>query len=216
MKKNLGYYNLEYCQAERWLDLWHWFGVSADAKIMEAYQELIEKYAEPHRKYHNLYHINICLAELETVKRFATNANALEIAIWYHDAIYDVWANDNEEKSAELAEKVIIDLGLSRALAQRVKGIILATKHNSVPDHYDAKLMLDIDIANFGKAEMFKITNQLVREEYSAVAEKEFMEGRSNILAKFLNRPRIYLTNFFYNKYEDAAKKNIAGSIINS
>lgn len=137
-----------------------------------------------------------------------------ELAIWYHDSIYDINANNNEERSAIFAGRAIAELfPFPETLTKFVMEIILATKHNSVPNSYDARLMLDIDIANIGKPEVFKTTSRLVREEYASVAEERFVAGRSNILEVFLARPRIYLTEYFYQKYEVAARQNITEAL---
>ena len=205
---------LKYVTADRWYSLWHKLGGPVGYRNFTAYQDLIKKYAEPHRKYHNIFHVESCLAEFADVKELALNPRALELAIWYHDVVYNINANDNEEQSAVFAGRAIAELfPFPEALTKSVAEIILATKHNSVPESYDAKLMLDIDIVNIGRPEVFKITNRLVQEEYASVTEKRFIEGRSNILELFLARPRIYLTDYFYEKYEVAARKNIAEAL---
>jgi predicted metal-dependent HD superfamily phosphohydrolase len=208
MEKNIKCYNLK-----PWLDLWHRLGVKSDYPIIDAYQDILQRYGEPHRKYHNIGHINHCLAEFETVRHLALDANALELAIWYHDAVYEIQANDNEERSASLASEVMNNFSLPLELIEKVENIIIATKHSAVPEDYDAKLMLDIDISNIGDGEKFKEANKLIREEYSSVPDNLFKNGRSGILQSFLDRPGIYLTEFFYNKYEDKAKENILSSI---
>ncbi len=206
--------NLKHATVERWYSLWHKLGGLVDYRTFKAYEDLAEKYAEPHRKYHNIYHIESCLSEFAEIKELALNPCALELAIWYHDVVYDINASDNEERSAVFAGSAIFGLfPFPEALAKSVEEIILATKHNSVPDSYDAKLMLDIDIANMGKPKIFKKVNRLVREEYASVAEKRFVEERSNILEIFLARPRIYLTDYFYERYEVAARQNISLAI---
>jgi predicted metal-dependent HD superfamily phosphohydrolase len=204
--------SIRYCNEKNWLNLWHRLGIYSHDKITNAYIELLEHYSEPHRKYHNLEHINHCLIEFDAVQYLAVEPDILELAIWYHDVIYDIGANNNEELSALLVEKVMTNF-LSVDLIKKVKNIILATKHIEVPDNFDAKLMLDIDISNIGQAEKFKETNKLVREEYSLIPDNLFANNRSNILQLFLDRPSIYLTEVFQKKYEKSARKNIESSI---
>ena len=201
--------NNEFCNQNHWLALWHRLGVQSDDKIIRAYNDLLEHYAEPHRKYHNLGHINHCLMEFEAVRQLALEPDILELAIWYHDAIYDIGVGDNEERSADLAEKVMGNFLLSEETIKKVSDIIIATKHQEDPDNYDAKLMLDIDISNFGQTERFKEANKLVREEYSAVPDDSFAGGRKDILQSFLDRPSIYLTEIFQERYEKSARENI-------
>ncbi|MFZ4631811.1 MAG: N-methyl-D-aspartate receptor NMDAR2C subunit [Patescibacteria group bacterium] len=206
---------INFCDKRHWLRLWRGLGVCSVDKIFNAYIDLLERYNEPHRKYHNLGHINHCLAELNSVWLWTEEPSVLALAIWYHDAIYDIGANDNEERSADLVEGVMRDFLLAEDLITKVRDIIIATKHLEVPKSFDAKLMLDIDISNIGSADKFKETNKLVREEYSFAPENAFNSGRSNILQSFLDRPSIYLTEFFQEKYEKTARENIEKAINN-
>ncbi len=205
--------NIRYCGKDHWLALWHRLGTFPDGQIIAAYSDILIQYSQPHRKYHNLEHISHCLAEFQAVRHLALDIDALELAIWYHDAIYEIGASDNEERSAILAQVVMNSFDLPTGLIDKVKAIIIATKHEKVPDDHDAKLMLDIDISNLGQADKFKESNRLVREEYSSVPANLFANGRSNILQSFLDRPSIYLTEFFQQKYEDSARKNIESAI---
>lgn len=207
--------NLKFCDKQHWLNLWHRLGVYTDNKIFNAYEELLERYNEPHRKYHNLAHINHCLGEFSAIRSLANEPDILELAIWYHDAIYYLNVDDNEERSADLVKGVMRKFLLPEGLIKVVTEIIIATKHSEVPGSFDAKLMLDIDISNIGSAEKFKETNKQVREEYSLAPENVFNSGRSNILQSFLNRPSIYLTEFFQEKYEKTARENIETAIKN-
>lgn len=205
--------SIRYCDKQHWFLLWHSLDVFADHEIMNAYNDLLKRYSEPHRKYHNLEHINHCLREFGTVWLLAEEPDVLELAIWYHDAIYDIGASDNEERSADLVASVMRGFSLPEDLIKCVCDIIIATKHSEVPESFDAKLMLDIDISNIGSAEKFKETNKQVREEYSLAPEDVFNSGRSNIMQSFLNRPTIYLTEFFQEKYEKTARENIEMAI---
>jgi predicted metal-dependent HD superfamily phosphohydrolase len=204
---------INYTNKKHWLSLWHRLGVYSYDRIINSYIELLKRYNEPHRKYHNLNHINHCLAEFNTVFHLAKEPDALELAIWYHDAIYEIGASDNEKKSSLLVDGVMSGFLVSEELIKTVKDIIIATEHNKVPESFDARLMLDIDISNLGQAEKFKETNRLVREEYSLVPENLFNNGRSNILQSFLDRPNIYLTDVFREKYENNARKNLQQAI---
>jgi len=204
---------LIYISKKRWLSLWHRLGVYSYDRIINSYIELLKRYNEPHRKYHNLKHINDCLAEFSKVFHLAKEPNALELAIWYHDAIYEIGASDNEKKSSFLADGIMSGFLVSEELIKTVKDIIVATEHNKIPESFDAKLMLDIDISNIGSADKFKETNKLIREEYSLVPDNLFASGRSNILQSFLDRSSIYLTEIFQERYEQSARENITSAI---
>lgn len=161
------------------------------------------RYAEPHRKYHTLEHIEHCLREFDP--RQAREPEAVEAAIWFHDAVYDTRRHDNEEKSAELLLSLLPE-------AKRAAELVLVTKHHraSTPDE---TLLVDIDLAILGQpAERFDRYEREIREEYAWVPEAIFREKRGQILQGFLDRPFIYGTEFFRATYEAAARANLLRS----
>lgn len=86
---------------QRRLALWKYIRVQGDAEGV--YADLVARYTKPHRAYHTPAHIEHCLEELKQVRHLVANPDAVEMALWYHDAIYDTRAKDNKEKSAKLA-----------------------------------------------------------------------------------------------------------------
>ncbi len=202
---------------EKWLDfLDAWKSAGGKDSPSPVYINILERYSEPHRHYHNLSHVNHCLGELKTAEYLAVNIKAVKMAIWFHDAIYDIKATDNEERSAELAKIVLKNASLSDEFTELVVNLILATKHTSPPTDPDAKLIIDIDLSSLGTPdEIFDENGQQIRKEYGWVAENLFNDGRVKFLKSLLppNRATIYLTQFFRDKYEAQAQKNIARAI---
>ncbi len=199
-------------QEQRWAALWKRLGARGDASTV--YSDLATRYSEPHRAYHTLEHIGHCLDELEQVRHLATNPDAVELALWYHDAIYDTKTKDNEERSAMLAVEVARNALLSDNLGQLIANLITATKHTAAPTDPDVQLLVDIDLSILGQSEnKFDEYERQVRKEYQWVPEDQFVAGRSAILKSFLGRPNIYSTQFFRNKYETQARANIARSL---
>ena len=88
----------------RWTALWPRAGASIPAGW---YERLTAAYAEPHRHYHNQQHIAECLAEFDQARHLALQPEAVELALWFHDAVYDPKAGDNEEQSAALAQRCL-------------------------------------------------------------------------------------------------------------
>jgi predicted metal-dependent HD superfamily phosphohydrolase len=196
----------------RWLDLWQRLGGQGDAASV--YSDLVRHYEEQHRAYHNFCHIQHCLLEFDSARHLAANPHAIELAIWFHDVVYDTHAKDNEECSAELAASVLQSSEISESLIKSVSRLILATKHAALPNDSDESLLVDVDLSILGQQwGKFEEYERQIREEYNWVEAKAFAEGRSRILEMFLNRPRIYATDFFRAKYEDKARKNITRSI---
>ena len=197
---------------QRWLALWQRLGARGNASAV--YNDLATRYSEPHRAYHTLEHIGHCLDEFEQVRYLATNPDAVELALWYHDAIYDTKAKDSEERSAVLAAEVVRSASLPDNLGQSVANLIMATKHTATPTDPDVQLLVDIDLSILGQSEdKFDEYERQVRKEYECVAEDAFVVGRSAILKSFLGRSTIYSTQFFRNKYESQARRNIAKSL---
>lgn len=196
-----------------WLGLWLRSGASGDPGA--PINHLIECYSEPHRAYHTLAHIESCLAEFASVRSLASDPEAVEWCLWYHDAIYNTRARDNEERSADLAGKVMDEAELNRVFIRKVQGFILATKHTALPILFDSQLLVDIDLAVLGQSEnTFDEYERQIRQEYGWVSEDAFIAGRTAILLSFLARPTIYATDFFRNKYEERAQRNLARSLV--
>lgn len=205
----------------KWQDLCRRLGTKGNTT--EIFESLYKRYDEPHRFYHNQPHIKMCLNELELVQDLASNPDAIELAFWYHDAIYDSAKQpsspqsqpvDDEGLSAELAQEDIKRLGLSPEFAQKVGSLILLTKHNSVPKDNDEQLLADIDLAIFGRSSrLFDLYEQNVRTEFGLVPQKRFSDVRRGVLQGFLDRPSIYYTDFFRSRYEKQAQKNLQRSI---
>jgi predicted metal-dependent HD superfamily phosphohydrolase len=136
-------------------------------------------------------------------------------ALLYHDAIYDTHAQDNEERSAELAVEVLDEYtAIDRDIADRVRSLILVTKHDAQPASQDEQILVDIDLAILGASqERFDEYEQQVRREYAWVNDSDFRPGRSRILKQFLDRPQLYATAYFRGKLEQSARNNLSRSL---
>lgn len=178
------------------------------------YSDLRRRYAEPARHYHTAMHVVDCLARFDEMREPAGDPVALELAIWFHDAIYDPRADDNEEQSAQLAVGVIRRAGGTSGLEARVCALILATKTH-LPNHEpDAPWLLDIDLAILGQpSEIFDTYERAIRAEYAWVSEATFRAKRAEVLKNFLTREQIYLTSCFRVRFEVMARANLKRSI---
>lgn len=176
----------------------------------EIWATLSRHYTEPHRHYHNARHIEHCLAEFSAVSPLAQRPQAVAIALWFHDVIYDPRAKDNEEQSALLAERFLAD----PALAQEVRALILATRHVAEPTTPDAALIVDLDLCILGQPRArYEEFEKEIRAEYAWVSPADYAAGRTAVLQGFLRRPHIYTTATLHEKYEAAARENLAWAI---
>jgi predicted metal-dependent HD superfamily phosphohydrolase len=180
------------------------------------FDDLYTRYTAADRRYHGFHHIDDCLQLFDTVRALASQPDAIELAIWFHDAIYDTHKSDNEASSASLADSALMQLGVPRATRQSVCELILATQHNAPPADPDAALLVDIDLSILGQpATIFDAYEAGVRFEYGWVTDSDFRARRSEVLKSFLDRPRIYTTDYFSTAFESAARQNLNRSLAN-
>lgn len=174
------------------------------------FDEIINRYSEPHRYYHTLNHIGHCLGELAPVKSSLYIPEAVELAIWFHDIVYAIGNNDNEEKSAQIAKNFCQKNISTQALTRQVESHILATKHTYPSENLDSQYVADIDMSILGQSpDVFDRYETQIRQEFIPYfSPSDYQKGRANFLISLLNRP-IYSTDFFRDKYESVAKQNI-------
>jgi len=196
---------------DRWQRLWQSAGGSGGAGV--CYEQLTRAYAEPQRHYHNQQHIAECLAEFDGARHLARQPDAVELALWFHDAVYDPKASDNEEQSATLAKRCLEGAG-SSPLAATVAELVMVTKTHDAQAGPDAALMVDVDLSILGQSETrFAEYETQIRQEYGWVPKPIFNLKRKEIFRGFLQRPHIYTTQFFAAKYEEQARHNLNQSI---
>jgi predicted metal-dependent HD superfamily phosphohydrolase len=170
------------------------------------FDDLLARYDEPHRAYHTRQHLEECFGWFAQARPLMRAPGEVALALFYHDAIYDTHASDNEARSAVLARSVHDSTA--------VEALIMATKHDVVAPEGDAQVLIDIDLSILGAAPArFDEYEQQVREEYAWVATDAFREGRSGVLRQFAARARIYETDFFSAHLEAAARSNLARSL---
>jgi predicted metal-dependent HD superfamily phosphohydrolase len=161
-----------------------------------------------------MHHLGHCLSELDHARQLALNAAEVEIALWFHDAIYNPHASNNEEASARWAERFLGSHAVDPARIERVRGHILATRHASPAVSPDSQLVVDIDLAILGAGrDTYQEFEVNVRKEYSWVPATVFRSKRAEILQSFLDRPALYHTLIFRDRYESVARSNLASAI---
>ena len=176
--------------------------------------ELLAGYAEPQRYYHTQQHLEECLALLEQVRDLAEHPEEVEMALWFHDAIYDVKGSGNEERSAEWAHRALTSAGAVAAAAERVRQLVLVTRHDGVPGNVDEQVLVDIDLAILGaERPRFDEYERQIRDEYAFVPGFLFRRKRRQILRTFLDRPVLYSTAMLRERLEARARENLRRAI---
>ncbi|MGA4323291.1 N-methyl-D-aspartate receptor NMDAR2C subunit [Ectopseudomonas hydrolytica] len=194
-----------------WLRAWSELGLAPPAGLFE---QLIAAYQEPQRHYHSLQHLIECLTHFEHAHHLAEHPGEVAVALWFHDAIYDVRGKTNERQSADWAIRTLAACKADQATLERVEQLILATKHDATPIRPDEQLLVDIDLAILGaRPQRFAEYDQQVRAEYSWVPGLLYRMKRRSVLKSFLARPSIYSTSYFRERNESQARVNLSGIV---
>lgn len=179
--------------------------------------ELAALYEMGDRHYHGTAHVEALLALAREYRGLLADPEAVEAAIWLHDAVYDSRANDNESRSAALAREKLAGRTDAPRL-ERIAAMIEATATHMLPEladpRRDAALFLDMDLSVLGAdPDVFDAYEQAVRREYGWVPEPAWIAGRGAMLKKFLARPHIFHTQEFQTRFEKQARANIQRSL---
>ena len=168
--------------------------------------ELLRRYAERHRHYHNQRHLREVLDAIERLAHHADDPEAVRLAAWFHDAVYDPRAGDNEERSAALAQA-----SLPPPMADVVARLVrLTARHDPAPGDPDGAVLCDADLAILGADESrYDEYAADVRKEYAHLSDGAFRTGRAVVLTRLLARERIYTTATGYDVWEQTARANL-------
>ena len=191
-------------------------------------QALLEAaYATPQRAYHNFGHVQEVLRHYADVAAGPGWAQPVEIylAVLYHDAIYEAGRKDNEARSAELGMAQVAQWMPQEGVdVLRVAELInLTARHGQFsPSDFsddgfslDAMHFLDCDMAILGAgAEKFDAYDRGIAEEYRGhVPGFLFRINRKRFLKGLLARERIFLSDWFHQRYDAAARDNLKRAI---
>ncbi len=181
----------------------------------EIWDLIVKQYSEKHRTYHNLSHLYNMLHLAEIMQQHVLSPKSLELSIWFHDIIYDPSQKDNEAKSAELAKKCLSTID-EDVLDLVCTYILSTTKHRTLLDDKDNKLFLDIDLAILATdPKTYQRYSKAIRKEYKRYPNFLYRIGRKKVLRSFLNRPAIFFTTWFHEKYESIARQNLQWELQN-
>ena len=193
---------------ERFISLWARFGADGDW-AGALYQDVYTLYATPGRHYHTPAHIAHCLQRKDEIAHLLEDPNTVELAIWFHDVIYDMGASDNEARSAEFFVERTAGK-LSSCQAQRVVSHIHATIYPSQPTDPDAQFVVDIDLSSFSLPwPQFLRDSVNVRRESTTSDPYEYAEKQQSFLEMLCTAQPFFRTDFYLERYEQQAQDNI-------
>ncbi len=180
-----------------------------EALQQQYWQELSAAYSQNGRHYHTLQHLKFMLQQLEQVKNDISQWNAVIAALFYHDTVYDVMKQNNEENSAMLAAERLAKIEVPQETIDQCVEHILATKLHTIGSSTDTNLFTDADLSILGQpAETYKAYATQIRKEYAVYPDSLYNPGRAKVLQHFLALPAIFKTTPFA-RYEIQAKTNM-------
>lgn len=192
-----------------------WTSAVGDAPAAVAVgQDLLDRYAEAHRRYHDRRHLAEVLAALRSLSPGPVPAPVV-CAAYVHDAVHD-GRPDDEQRSAELAARLLPPLGVSaREVDEVVRLVLLTVTHEVDPADRTGALLCDADLAVLGAApERYRSYARDVRAEYASVDDAAFRRGRREVLERLVARPRLYATDEGHRRWDAAARRNVHDEII--
>jgi len=195
-----------------WTARWQhtWQALDSPTPPEPVLDALLARYREPQRHYHTLQHLTECFTAFDLLRSQSSHPGEIELALWYHDAVYDPQRHDNEALSAALAVDRLYEAGAAATVIERVHDLIMATQSHEAGDDPDRAIMLDVDLAILGAAPArFADYERQIRAEYAHVPDDAYRTGRARVLAGFAARDPLYRTALFHARYERQAKRNM-------
>lgn len=196
--------------AARFVALWERCHVNADrSDPLLVHATLCTHYKEATRRYHTLRHVRHCLREFDAARPADDVADAVEMALWFHDVIFVPGAQDNEQLSADFF-RALADGALPMRLVDDVQRMVMATTHRHPPQDRAEAWVVDVDLSSFGLPwPVFLRDSRHVREEMAALCDDDYYAAHRRLLRGLCTRKRIFTTEVFHARYEQAARDNI-------
>jgi predicted metal-dependent HD superfamily phosphohydrolase len=199
--------------AEAWLRATHAVGARDD--VAGAGAELLGRWAEPQRRYHDLAHLDAVLRHVDELADEAETAEDVRLAAWFHDAVYDPTARDNEARSALLATAVLSRMRVPDGhIGEVVRLVTLTATHDPVEGDRNGAVLCDADLAVLaGNDAAYGRYTDAVREEYAHLDDPAFGAGRAAVLRSLIERPALFRTQHGRRHWEQPARANVAAEL---
>jgi len=178
----------------------------SDDLFDQEYKAIKSAYSQTHRQYHTIAHIKSCLNEFELIKDRLQEPDIVELALWYHDFVYNPKSQTNEYDSAT---HLRIAGYLDTHIQKLVCSYIGYTNHKHEVPLNDVQYLLDIDMSGLALVPPECYEQEIAAEYIPVFGQKKYRAGRIKFLKSLLAKKHIYKTEFFRNKYETIARENI-------
>jgi predicted metal-dependent HD superfamily phosphohydrolase len=181
------------------------------ADLTEVRDTLMTAYATD-RGYHDTRHLAEVLDRIDelAVGGEEFDRQAVVLAAWFHDAVYD--GHDGaEERSAQWALEALAGLPVVDEVARLVR---LTQRHAPADDDANGSALSDADLAILAAApERYAEYTADVRREYAHVPEDLFRTGRAAVLGALLAKPSLFHTAHGREHWETRARANVEAEL---
>lgn len=184
-----------------------------EAMLVEAGRSLLDRWGEPHRHYHDRAHLAAVLSVVDRHADAAEDPDAVRLAAWCHDAVYDPTApgDANERASAALGADLLSRLGVPAPVVAEVRRLVLLTAgHAAAPGDANGALLCDADLAILAaEPAAYDRYAAAIRREYAHVPAEAYRQGRAAVLRHLLDLPALYRLPDLHERWEDRARHNL-------
>ncbi|MGH3448314.1 MAG: HD domain-containing protein [Nocardioidaceae bacterium] len=174
-------------------------------------RELLRRYSGVTRVYHDLRHLTDCLDNLDLLGPEASDPRLTELAAWFHDAVYDVRRDDNEERSAQLCEAALPAYDVHPTDVSEVARLVRLTRtHDPAAQDANGAVLCDADLAVLASDhQRYEDYTARVRSEYRHIGDPVFRRGRAEVLEQLLALPTLFHTKHGREHWEAPARANL-------
>jgi predicted metal-dependent HD superfamily phosphohydrolase len=197
------------------VDFEAWAALAGDSPTSRTeWAALVAAWSEPHRRYHDLGHLAAVLGLVGELGGAAADPDAVRLAAWYHDAVYDPERTDNEQVSAERARAGLRGLVPDERIDEVVRLVLLTAGHDPEPDDANGAVLSDADLAVLaGPPDTYAAYASAVRAEYGHLSDAEFTAGRIAVLERLLALPTLYRLPAVTDEWTPRARANLTAEL---
>jgi predicted metal-dependent HD superfamily phosphohydrolase len=192
-----------------------WAALAGDSPTSRTeWAALVAAWSEPHRRYHDLNHLAAVLGLVDELAAAAVDPDAVRLAAWYHDVVYDPTRDDNEQVSAERARAGLRGLVPDERREEVGRLVLLTAGHDPDPGDADGAVLCDADLAVLAsEPARYAVYASAVREEYGHLSDAEFTAGRIAVLERLLALPELYRVPTVAAEWTPRARANLTAEL---
>jgi predicted metal-dependent HD superfamily phosphohydrolase len=197
------------------VDFEAWAQLAGDSPTSRTeWAAVVAAWSEPHRRYHDLAHLAAVLGLVGALGAPAADPDAVRLAAWYHDVVYDPTRTDNEAVSAERARAGLRGLVPDDRAEEVVRLVLLTAGHDPAPGDANGEVLCDADLAVLASPpESYVAYASAIRAEYGHLSDEEFTAGRIAVLEHLLALPALYRTPEAEQRWTAPARANLTAEL---